>query len=260
MRSEVGMRTIVHPSRGFTLTELLVVILIAGVLMAIIVPVGKNLREGNAALSCQAQMQSIGVALKAYFMDEHGFPPLAVAVDGDGKPLADAEIDAEMWPGLLVLYDTGYMGSIDSFHCPRAVDVPEGDEEFYRSYCGKDPEAKMDYEGSEIAVNQYKYMPHRWVVDELFADYRRQLDTDPGETVDIDGEGYRIVGPCGGMLPADDTVVTWCDAHFNSYTRGDRGQYNVLFWDGSVKTLDGALLRSDTEGPPAAWQVHPEDE
>jgi prepilin-type N-terminal cleavage/methylation domain-containing protein len=219
------MRTIAHPTRGFTLTELLVVILIVAALLAMVVPVGKSLREGNAALSCQTQMQSIGVALKAYFMDEQGFPPLAVAVDGSGEALPDAEIDAEMWPGLLILYDTGYMGHKDSFHCPRAVDVTKDSDEFYRSYCDKDPEAKVDYEGNDMPINRYKYMPHRWVTDELFDDYRRQLDTDPGDTVEIDGQDYKIVGPCGGTLPADTTVVTWCDAHYGSYTRGDQGQF-----------------------------------
>ncbi len=244
---------------GFTLVELLVVIGIAVLLMAIVVPVGKGLRESNAAMGCQAQLQHIGTALRAYYMDEQGFPPLGVPVDGSGDPTGTAEVDTNRWPGLMVLYDTGYIGNIETLHCPRDVYAEKGTAEYYHSYTGKDADAKVDYEGSDINVNKYKYMPHRWVTDEDFDDYRRQLDTDPGETVEIGGETVCIVGPNGGVMPPDSTIVTWCNAHYDSHRRDDYGQYMVLFWDGTVKALDGDLFRDDTKGPDAAWQVGPND-
>jgi len=250
---------------GFTLVELLVVIGIAVLLMAIVVPVGKGLRESNAAMGCQAQLQHIGTALRAYYMDEQGFPPLGVPVDGSGDPTSTAEVDTNRWPGLMVLYDTGYIGNIETLHCPRDVEVSKSDKDaydsrkYYQSYANKDPLAKVDYGGSDINVNRYKYMPHRWVTDEDFDDYRRQLDTDAGETVEIGGVEVKIVGPNGGVMPDDSTIVTWCNAHYDSYSRDDYGQYMVLFWDGTVKALDGDLFRDDAAGPDAAWQVGPND-
>lgn len=245
---------------GFTLVELLVVLGIMAVLLAIIVPVGKGLREGNAAMSCQARMQHIGVALKAYFMDEQGLPPLGVAVDGDGEPV-DADVDTSRWPGLMVLYDYGYIGSRKTLHCPRDVYAAKGSAEYHQSYTDKDANAKVEYDGDDIPINKYRYMPHRWAPDTsvVGSDFYRQLDTEPGATVDIGGDDYKIVGPTGGEMPTDSAIVTWCDAHYDSYMREDEGQYMALFWDGTVRSLDGALFRDAAIDPAAAWQVAPGD-
>jgi len=230
-----------------------------------VVPVGKGLRESNAAMSCQARLQHIGSALKAYYIDERGFPPLAVAVDGDGNPESSAEIDTDLWPGLMVLYDTGYIRSKDSFHCPRDVEVAKGSDEYYQSYSDKDPNAKAMFDNGteqvEIEVNRYKYMPYRWMSegDEGYDSYgRRQLDRE-AKAVEIDGDNYKIVGGDVFNPPDDTTIVTWCEAHYNSYTREGEGQYMVLFWDGTVKSMDGALFRDDDWDPDAAWQVGPDD-
>ena len=259
------MRNMSKSNHGFTIIELLVVIAIAVILTAIVVPVGKGLRESNAAMSCQSQLQHIGTALKAYYMDEQGFPPLAVPVDGSGDPTSGAEVDTDRWPGLVVLHELGYIGGSATLHCTRDVEAvkgvedPYGSDEHYQSYTNKDPLAKVDYGGTDINVNSYKYMPHRWVIDDTFVDYRRQLDIAPGDVVNIDGQDVRIVGPCGGIMPPDSAIVTWCDAHYNSYTREDFGQYMVLFWDGTVKSLDGELFRTAGVGPDAAWQVGPDE-
>jgi prepilin-type N-terminal cleavage/methylation domain-containing protein len=252
--------TIRASSSGFTLVELLVVIAIMVLLMAIIVPVGKGLREGNAAMSCQARMQHIGVALKAYFMDEQGLPPLGVPVDGDGNP-EDVDINTSRWPGLMLLYDYGYIGSRSTLHCPRDVYAAQGSAEYHQSYTDKDVNVKIEYDGNDIPVNAYRYMPHRWAPDTsvVGSDFYRQLDTDPGATVVLGGDDYKIVGPTFGEMPTDSAIVTWCDAHYESYEREDQGQYMVLFWDGTVQSLDGALFRDESIDPAAAWQVAPDD-
>ncbi len=247
--------------RGFSLTELLVVIGIAVLLMAITVPIGKNLRESNHAMGCSAQLQSIGTALRAYFMDEGGFPPIGVRVDGSGEPETDAEVDFSRWSSLLTLHEQGYLGSLETFHCPRDTYNVPGSEDYYRSYIGKDEAAKVDYGGTDISVNKYKYMPHRWAADDSVVgnDFYRQLDTAPSDVFELGGHDVRVAGACGGAMPPDSALVTWCDAHFDSYTRNEHGQYMVLFWDGSVKSMDGALFRDATIEPEAAWQVAPDD-
>ncbi len=62
--------------RGFSLSELIVVIGILSVLTAIIFPVFSNAREATRVVTCAANLQQIGVATKAYVMD-HGGPPMA---------------------------------------------------------------------------------------------------------------------------------------------------------------------------------------
>lgn len=252
-------------NRGFSLVELLVVLAIMVILMAIMVAVGRSLREGNAATSCQAQMQHIGTALRQYFMDEGGFPPYAVPGTLSSPDYA-FELDLSRTPGLLVLHDLGYIGNKETFHCPRDVEVQKGTPEYFYSYLNKDPEAKAMYGGTEIPLNRYKYMPHRWVAegDLTFPDRERQLDMFASEElVDIDGDGSTedglVIGPTGGSMPDDTTIITWCDAHADSYTKNGIGQYIVLFWDGSVRQMDATLFTDSGIEPPAAWQVAPGD-
>jgi len=63
---------------GFTLVELLVVIGIAVIMLALMVPTGRALREGNRAMTCKAQLQQLSVALRAYVTDEGGPPPFYI--------------------------------------------------------------------------------------------------------------------------------------------------------------------------------------
>ncbi len=59
--------------------------------------------------------------------------------------------------------------------------------------------------------------------------------------------------------PDDTTVVLWCDYHFDTVTEAREGQYNVLFWDGSVRRMPGALLR-DGDPVTEAWRTKPADD
>lgn len=245
----------VNEQSGFTLVEMLVVIGIATVLLGIIVPAGKSLREGNHAMGCLAQLQHINVGLKAYAMDEQGFPPLAVEVDGSGVPAADQDLITTTHPGLMALWELEYLQDPDTFHCPRDVEVqktsdPYCTQEYYQSYANEDPDAKAD-----VDVNHYRYMPHRWISDTTDENYRRQLDPVPHP--DPDNASRVIVGPNSGLMPADTTVVTWCSKHVNSYTRDNEGQYLVLFWSGNATLMDGKYFVDGTFEPAAAWQVLP---
>jgi len=236
---------------GFTLLELLVVIAIMAVLLAIIVPVGKRLRESNQTSRCEAQLAHVGQALKMYFLDEQGVPLMGENAD---------VVNYDYFPGLEALHTLGYLKSRAPLHCPRhekdsagAVISRESDE-YYRSYMIRDPKAKTT--GTQL--RQYKYMPYRYALEADYpTDYLRQL-TRTTKSVDIGGTTYSVSGYRSAM-PPDDTIVTWCNYHADFYKLNKHGQYVVLYWDGSVKLLDQELFTDSAVDPLEAWLVKPTD-
>lgn len=247
---------------GFSLMELLVVIGIFVVLMAIIVPVGKRLREGNRTSTCEVHLAQIGQAMRAYYMDEHGAPPVGVLdADGDGSP-DNLVVDATTWPQLQVLWRLDYLRSRDILHCPRHLLDSTGaamrpsSPEYYTSYMGRDEKAKP-----LNSIREFRYLPYRFATATDFPDdYRRQL-CQGAALVDMGGTTYRVAGPMESM-PPDDTVITWCDRHAETHKVGGHGQYLVLYWDGSVELVDEELCREAGTLPAErdeAWLVKPSD-
>lgn len=238
-------------SAGFTLIELLVVIGIFVVLTAIMLPIGKRLTEANRASSCQSHLQRIGQALKMYYIDEQGVPPVAAAADGT--------VDFDDFPALGVLWRLDYLKNRETLHCPRMVDangktVTHDSPDYFRSYMLRDPSAKPSTE----TLKQFKYMPYRFATQADYPnDYARQL-TRNTHSEKIGTTTYTITGSSSSM-PPDDTVVTWCNYHAATYTMDKHGQYLVLYWDGSVRVLDQELFNDSTTDPPEAWLVKPTD-
>jgi len=239
------MRKSVASSRhGFTLVELLVVIGIAVVLMAIAVPVARSLREGNRMITCKAQLQQIGHALKAYRTDEMGMPPFYIEAN------QNPDSDMPAGPGLWALHAMGYVRNEMALHCPRDVYTESDDPDFFQSYMVKDDDATAATE-----LNKYPYLPFRGVTDDTDPNYRRQLQR--GSTPGPGEVSVPVVDP--NWQPADDTVVTWCKWHKDTVTRGDQGQYHVLFWDGSVVRVDEDVMTNAGVGPDETWKVSRND-
>ncbi len=250
--------------QGFSLMELLVVIGIFVVLTAIIVPIGQRLREGNRTSTCEAHLAHIGQALRAYFADEGGVPPVGVPGQKTaGVPTpSGTTIDTAVWPSLHGLFVLGYLGDRNTLHCPRHTKTEAGttldvdSPEYYTSYTGRDPLAKP----TSSPLRQYKYLPFRyqWSGQGSFpADAYRQL-TDNINEVDLGGTPYLVTGATD-RRPNDDTIVTWCNYHAANYQLNRHGQYVVLYWDGSVQLLDKELFQTGGVGPDEAWLVKPTD-
>jgi general secretion pathway protein G len=246
------MNRLCRPLSGFTMIELLVVIGIMAVLMAIIVPMGKRLSDSNRASSCEAQLSHVGQALRMYYLDEQGVPPMAVDTAGVAN--------LDLCPGLGVLWRMEYLRNRETLHCPQHTKTAAGETvthdtpDYYRSYIERDPAAKPSGE----AAKQYKYMPYRFALQADYPDdYLRQL-THNTRTLDLGGATYTITGN-NPTMPPDDTIVTWCNYHAARYKINNHGQYVVLYWDGSVRLLDQELFTDSTIDPAEAWLIKPTD-
>jgi prepilin-type N-terminal cleavage/methylation domain-containing protein len=228
---------------GFSLTELMIAIGIAAVVTAITIPVTGTLISGNRAMSCASRMQRIHHALRMYVMDWGNVPPYHPAA-GATNPNSDGP---PMGPGLRALQTAGYLKSETNLHCPSDRQNPVGSLNYGMSYCLRDTNAEAG-SGAYGDYNQYKYLSCRGVSAVGDPNYRRQLTPLDGAT------GWPIFPRT--WSPDDTTVVTWCDLHFMNLREGNKGQYQVLFWDGSVRRIDGDLFRGG--GPDGAWKVSPD--
>ena len=176
--------------KGFTLIELMVVIAILVILMALTVPVGKSMIVSNQIASCSGNLFKICQAMKLYYADYQGVPPVYLAenLGLTTEPYVEmASTGAEPVdpatgkPGnaLMALYREGYLKSKDSLHCPADREHRDGNSPtYYYSYTWRqadntdaDKLVKITYlndqdntdgwNNTEIAINRFKYMPCR---------------------------------------------------------------------------------------------------
>jgi type IV pilus assembly protein PilA len=78
---------IVRKEKGFTLIELMVVVLIIGILVAIAVPVFNVARENAWRRTCQSNLRTLDGAIQSYYSSYETFPssfysPYPVSIDG----------------------------------------------------------------------------------------------------------------------------------------------------------------------------------
>jgi prepilin-type N-terminal cleavage/methylation domain-containing protein len=122
-----------HNRKGFTLIELLVVVAIIGILTGILIPTVSKARASAKRTQCQANLHSIGQAIRAYMNDYHDYyPPMSQMRTRD---LIDFGSSVTRYPMYYVL--APYVGvtsqklsnkpsddnSSPVFHCPADIIV-----------------------------------------------------------------------------------------------------------------------------------------
>ena len=228
---------------GFTLVELMVVILIASVMMAIAFSGYRSMGDGNQRVSCQTNLRQIYAALRLYNADYNGFSPhydptnilnntppkkgiglwSLYVLASNSSPDEPARL-GESFPSGAAKPVGLYIRNHKQLHCPTDSDheerfMPGTTDQFDKEY--------FSYQTLDAASNEWTYQPYR-TTNIADANYKRQL--------------MRYTnGSLVPRAPADSTVVTWCPWH-----RGSREIDNVLFYDGVVRPVP--RLQPDATG------------
>lgn len=95
--------------RGFSLTELLVVIAVLATLLGIGIPVTRSVLAKSRQAACLTKLRSLGVTLESYLQDHNRvLPDLAAgrASKADDTPVLETAL-------------LEYVENADAFHCPQ---------------------------------------------------------------------------------------------------------------------------------------------
>ncbi len=116
-------------ARGFTLIELLVVIAIIAVLLAILMPAMRKIKEMAREISCKSNLRNIGFAVAMYLDDnERKIPDTDRSneflwFESDGVTYRRPGSDNTYWG---IFYKDYIKGQTKIFGCPSLQRVPEG--------------------------------------------------------------------------------------------------------------------------------------
>jgi type IV pilus assembly protein PilA len=114
--------------RGFTMIELLVVVVIIGVLVAIAVPVYLNYRKGAANKSAASDVRGAITAIEQFYTDNGNQYPADVLTTTEGQALTLTGISGpdqtiNVSPGNILRYDNRTAAGVTAYRiCARNTD------------------------------------------------------------------------------------------------------------------------------------------
>jgi len=109
------MKRLLKAEKGFTLIELMVVILIIAILVAIAIPVFNVARAAAWRRTCQANLRTLDGAVQTYNGAEDGYPPAASAMS---VLVSGGYIKEEPHCPEDETQDYTYSGTTHDFSCP----------------------------------------------------------------------------------------------------------------------------------------------
>jgi len=116
--------------RGFSLIDLLVSMAVVLVLIGLLLPSLRSMREYANRVVCSSNVRQVGLGLALYARDyEDAIPPSVFMPQGSGQNRAESEtihlrqhntnpFDTEFWDGLGFLYYYDYLNAELVFYCP----------------------------------------------------------------------------------------------------------------------------------------------
>ncbi len=105
---------------GFTLVELMVVVLIIGILVAIAIPVFLNAQGGAKGASAKADAKNIMTEVQSYYASNNAIPTLA-QLTADGSPLQGKSLVSAAPTDGQVYYATGTVVARGNNTCFKAT-------------------------------------------------------------------------------------------------------------------------------------------
>ncbi|TAE75718.1 MAG: prepilin-type N-terminal cleavage/methylation domain-containing protein [Verrucomicrobia bacterium] len=156
--------------RGFTLTELLVVLAILGALAALLIPAGRGVIGRSRSAACLGNLRQIGSGLEAYLQDHTQLMPDLAAgrkSKSEDLPVLDTAL-AE------------YLPNPEVFHCPADSDEFEksGSSYFWNTTQSGRHRNRLEFFGSSgasqripLVTDKEAWHPGEPGVNFLYADF-----------------------------------------------------------------------------------------
>ncbi len=111
------MRKLMYKSKGFTLIELMIVILIIAILVGIAIPVYIAAQKNARTRTCQANLRTIEGAVNTYFADAEVYPNTI------------AEMSGSVLKKIPQCQATAYTLSVQAAGISPEVSCPQGDSD-----------------------------------------------------------------------------------------------------------------------------------
>ena len=112
------MRRGKHRIRGFTLTEMLVVLAIIGILVGLLMPAVQMAREAARRSSCSNNLKQVGLALHQYHGSHNRLSPGWIGLDASGRPNALGDPGWGWASMILPFLEADNAASLIDFHLP----------------------------------------------------------------------------------------------------------------------------------------------
>ena len=137
-----------HPSSGFSLTELLVVMATISTLMAIMLPSLGITREQARRVTCASNLRQLGFGLKMYAVDNDGWYPIEQLCGNPQSILASS-----LFPE--------YLANRNVFYCPSAAAIERYAQSNEYGGPGGDSVINTDENWARSYIS-YKYFSIKW--------------------------------------------------------------------------------------------------
>lgn len=139
---------------GFSLIELLVVLAVASILLGLLMPTFRQLRESARQVVCASNQHQVGIGLHSYAADNRDRLPYTMFAERPERPQEMMSLhlgrnDRSRWDGLGYLYRDRLIRSPETFYCPahRGEHLFSVDSELWSSPGPRQLYANYHYRG-----------------------------------------------------------------------------------------------------------------